>query len=627
MKVKSLIGFVLIFIILIIPITTLAVSNVRDTSFEESLATDLKALGLFKGVSDTNFDLNREPTRIEALVMLIRVLGKESEAINGNWNHPFSDVPSWADKYVGYAYENKLTNGVSQTEFGNSNANSAMYLTFVLRALGYSDTNGLDFTWDDPFAFSKDIGILNDCVNTDTFWRSDVVSISYAALPTLIKGTNESLAQKLIKANVFTQETFNSYYDFSAFQNSIDDSVLTSRQISEKCSPAVFYIDIYAFNGKKAGSGSGFFISSDGLAITNYHVASNSSALIITTKDGKTYSDVRIIDADQKNDLALLKINGSNFPFLEMGNSKVLKQGQEVYAIGSPLGLDNTMSQGIISNTNRILDDVRYVQFSVPIAPGSSGGALINSSGKVIGITTAGYIDSTGDLNLAIPINSAKTLNKTSTTKNILWRDSFYPGFSEIYDFGEFTGVKLLAASQTPLGYILKYDGSDFYSIESVNIKDSDNFAHTMYYYCAALLEKGFEQTEVVGFCGQFETDTEILYIELDLEEDQAIYVMAEHVPQYYNEIPKLPDLGWYIGIDSDAYLVDGATMYEYNWTDYYYYDDLIEIMGWYFALLEDQGFVCKNYDEDTILFEGKGLSVVIIKDDRNIYVDVEPLK
>ena len=84
-----------------IPQATYA-QTARDTSFEEKLAADLKQLGLFKGVSDTNFDLNREPTRVEALVMLIRVLGKENTALNSNSNHPFLDVPDWADKYVSY---------------------------------------------------------------------------------------------------------------------------------------------------------------------------------------------------------------------------------------------------------------------------------------------------------------------------------------------------------------------------------------------------------------------------------------------------------------------------------------------------------------------------------------------
>ena len=93
----------------------------RDVTDHETCAVALKQLGLFMGVSDTDFDLERAPTRIEALVMLIRVLGEEEAALNGSWEHPFTDVPVWdgdkANKYVGYAYENGLTNGMENGLF------------------------------------------------------------------------------------------------------------------------------------------------------------------------------------------------------------------------------------------------------------------------------------------------------------------------------------------------------------------------------------------------------------------------------------------------------------------------------------------------------------------------------
>jgi hypothetical protein len=352
----------------------------------------------------------------------------------------------------------------------------------------------------------------------------------------------------------------------------------------------------------------------------------NSLVFIITTKDGKTYSDIAVIDADEENDLALLRVNGSGFSYLEMGNSDTLKQGQQVYAIGSPRGLDNTMSEGIISNINRILDGVNYVQISVPTAPGSSGGALIDEYGKVVGVTSAGFNNSTGDLNLAIPVNRVKTLDKTSTSDYVLWRDSFYPDFSQALDFGAFSGVSLLSYSQTPLGYVFKYDALDFH-----DVKDLDYgycYAYTMYYYYIALLDNGFTQTEAVdSFCGTFETATEVLYIEADLDADMAIYVVAERVPQYYKEVAKLPDLGWYLGIETgEAYAVNSSFMYDYNWTEYYYYSDLTAKLELYFGLLEDQGFVYRDGDGSNFLFEGNGLSVVYMINDRTIYVDVAPL-
>lgn len=187
--------------------------SARDIALEESMASDLKTLGLFKGVSETDFDLDREPTRVEALVMLIRVLGKEAEAMNGNWTHPFTDVPAWANGYVGYAYENGLTKGVSATEFGSGTANAATFMTFVLRSLGYTDTNGTDFSWNEPFTLAESVGILPERVNTEEFLRADVATVSYAALSAHLKESSITLADKLIDAGAFDEESYSQTYD------------------------------------------------------------------------------------------------------------------------------------------------------------------------------------------------------------------------------------------------------------------------------------------------------------------------------------------------------------------------------------------------------------------------------
>lgn len=195
----------------------------RDFQKENEVAGQLKSLGLFKGVSDTDFALEREPSRIEALVMLIRLLGKESEALKTTAKHPFTDVDAWADKYVAYAYSEGLTNGVSATEFGRSNASAATYLTFVLRALGYSDANGADFTWNDPFTLAKKIGVLTDDVKTEAFMRGDVALVSKNALSAKLKGSDTTLADKLIAEGVFTREAYAAAFDvYSEPTNEVD---------------------------------------------------------------------------------------------------------------------------------------------------------------------------------------------------------------------------------------------------------------------------------------------------------------------------------------------------------------------------------------------------------------------
>ncbi|WP_372996124.1 hypothetical protein [Lutispora sp.] len=176
----------------------------RDFINETQAVYRLWELGLFQGVGTypdggINFDLARKPSRIEALVMLIRLLGKENEAKNSDWIHPFTDVPEWADKYVGYAYEKGLTKGSSGSEFGTGTASVQMYLTFVLRALGYSDAPGGDFTWDAPERFAQGIRVLPEGVYMEDFCRADMVLISEAALSVKLKDSRDTLLDRLIE--------------------------------------------------------------------------------------------------------------------------------------------------------------------------------------------------------------------------------------------------------------------------------------------------------------------------------------------------------------------------------------------------------------------------------------------
>ena len=223
----------------------------RDTGYAEILAEELKELGLFRGVSDTDFDLDRAPSRLEALVMLIRILGEEDEAVNGNWNHPFEDVPSWADKYVGYAYAKGYSKGQSETIFGAGEADAVTYMTFVLRALGYSDAEGGDFKWDSPYMLAAGIGVINDSVDIEGFLRADVVIVSHAALSAYIKGTKETLAQKLIASGNFTSDQYMRIYNSHNKTNAAGEakSELSAEEIYAKCAPAVFYIEIYDLVG------------------------------------------------------------------------------------------------------------------------------------------------------------------------------------------------------------------------------------------------------------------------------------------------------------------------------------------------------------------------------------------
>lgn len=184
------------------------------------LARKLKALGLFLGDESGNFNLDKAPTRTEALVMLIRALGEEVEAKykSPRTPHPFTDVPEWADGYVSWGYEKGYTKGISATEFGaDTVAGSDMYLTFMLRALGYSDGEGGQFTWNDPYLLAYEAEILPFEADYVHFTRGDAVTVTSAALWADLPGTDKTLADRLAEQRFFTTEQFTTQFPSDPF--------------------------------------------------------------------------------------------------------------------------------------------------------------------------------------------------------------------------------------------------------------------------------------------------------------------------------------------------------------------------------------------------------------------------
>ncbi len=167
------------------------------------------------------------------------------------------------------------------------------------------------------------------------------------------------------------------------------------------------------------GLGSGFFIHPSGYIITNEHVVAGAYDLTVTQfRRGATelekvqFTKVRIVALDSRLDLALLKIEDAGdtvFPSVPVGDGGALTDGQTVFAIGSPLGLDRTVSQGIISSRNRPLDGQLYIQTTTQINPGNSGGPLFNLRGEVVGVNNMKAMEvGVEGLNFAIPSNGVK---------------------------------------------------------------------------------------------------------------------------------------------------------------------------------------------------------------------------
>jgi Do/DeqQ family serine protease len=163
------------------------------------------------------------------------------------------------------------------------------------------------------------------------------------------------------------------------------------------------------------GTGSGFVVSSDGLILTNSHVVAGADQVTVTLKDGRTLEG-KVMGSDSITDLAVVKIEAQNLPAVSLGDSDSLQIGEWAIAIGNPLGLDNTVTTGIISATGRSSSQIGvgdkridFIQTDAAINPGNSGGPLLNAQGEVIGINTA-IIQNAQGLGFAIPINTAKDI-------------------------------------------------------------------------------------------------------------------------------------------------------------------------------------------------------------------------
>ena len=182
---------------------------------------------------------------------------------------------------------------------------------------------------------------------------------------------------------------------------------LTTADIANQATPATATVIALGANGDTISQGSAFVIRADGIVLTNYHVLRGASSAIVTLASHERYARVRVVDADSALDLALLKIPAVDLASLTTRTS-VPRAGEKVVAIGSPLGLSSTVSEGIISAT-RMVDGHELIQITAPISPGSSGGAVLDAEGRVFAVSTS-YLQGGQSLNFAVPVKYAMGL-------------------------------------------------------------------------------------------------------------------------------------------------------------------------------------------------------------------------
>ena len=261
-------------------------------------------------------------------------------------------------------------------------------------------------SWWNPYTWFKTSAPTIQPISPKTQQTIEELSNKIETLQKQIDNKNSSTTQNQTDSKINQKAQLSSKVSISTSKT----SKLTNKQVIAKVKPATVYIST------SNGSGSGMIISTDGYILTNAHVVSDQSTVTTTLSTGDVFDGV-VVGRDEKVDLAIVKISNHNLTVIEFGNSDLVEQGDDVFTLGYPFGLkgDVSFKEGTISRKVFSEDGV-YLETSAEIHPGNSGGPLVNTSGKVIGINTASLgqnikgISIGETIKFAIPINIAKNL-------------------------------------------------------------------------------------------------------------------------------------------------------------------------------------------------------------------------
>lgn len=227
-------------------------------------------------------------------------------------------------------------------------------------------------------------------------------------------------------------------------------------EIAREQSKAVVIIEALDERGSVIGQGSGFIVTPSGAVVSNLHVVQGSAMVRVKLPNGDAYKTSDLVDVDDAKDIAIIKIKGFKLPTITLGDSDKAETGDSIVAISSPEGLVNSLTTGVISGVRR-LDTHRVFQITAPISQGSSGGALFNSNGEVIGIVT--YLLKSGqNINFAVPINYARGMisdearTSLAKLKPLPAKQETVKAASEIYDTDQPIQNQVTTATRGKLG-------------------------------------------------------------------------------------------------------------------------------------------------------------------------------
>ena len=417
---KRLIAFFLVLLLLAALPAAACAAHVSGSEAADALGT----LGLLRGTG-SGYQLDRAPTRAEATVLLLRLIGEEARALAETDECPFDDG-GWAAPQLTYARKIDLVRGQSDTHFGSAErAGCRDYITMLLRVLGYSDAQG-DFSWENSIVFADSIGLCHGEYTADgAFLREDLALLTYTALTLRMKDSERTLAQQLYLDGVLSGASLRATR--LGFGTPPDKTEYNAMEIHERCASAIVLVELYddadaLEKDKPNAHGSGFFITGDGVAAMCYHEIDGCAYARVTTLDGRRYDVTGVLGYDPFWDTAVVRVSRTDlegntvrfFPYLDLGDSDATFAGEPVFTLSSALGLVDNITTGVLSNRSRQVDDPEYlsIQMTAPISPGSSGGALLNRFGEVIGILYGAFTNGQS-MNLAVPINVIASVSLT----------------------------------------------------------------------------------------------------------------------------------------------------------------------------------------------------------------------
>lgn len=370
------------------------------------------------GLIDDAGDLSAPATRAQAAVLLVDLAAAGEAAAQDNWISGFRDVPAEAYDAITYAAHQGWITGVTALEFRPDQAITAnAWSAFLLRMLGYSDKDG-DFTVSGAAAFAQRIGLLSSAWE-GTLTRGGMYQMALDALSFSYRDGSGTVLEHLVKSGCVSSSAANAV--------GLLPTTLTARQIADRCSAAVFCIQGYKTQEQvdenlPSVSASGFFISADGLAVTNYHSIDGSIYATATTSTGDVYEIERVLYYDADIDIAVVKVSRtalqgddtSAFAYLEVVGTGDARPGDTVYTISNPLGMGLAVSSGIISALNREASGYALpcIMNTADISQGSSGGALLNAYGQVMAVTS-GAFSYGNNMYLAVPADPVLSADLT----------------------------------------------------------------------------------------------------------------------------------------------------------------------------------------------------------------------